>query len=171
MTSGSLNACPRAATPLFQVQPSGLPFIAQRKIGLPVSAATRRACQRSTSHGIACHCNSSGCGATCAAMARKSGGAVAVTVRVPFEMRAHGASRRHGTLRHCPSRGVSPGCVASTAKAPSWRYAARTRRGCASGKEEPSMPRCPPTDGLLAPPWREPPADARDHDIWRRYRC
>lgn len=75
MTSGSLNASPRAATPLFQVQPRGLPFIAHRKIGRPTSRARRRASQRSVCHGIACHWSSSGCGWTAAMMSRNVGAA------------------------------------------------------------------------------------------------
>ena len=52
MTSGSEKASARLATPLFQTQPSGLPFIAHKKIGFPASRACRRAAHRSTSQGI-----------------------------------------------------------------------------------------------------------------------
>ena len=51
-----------AATPLFQVQPSGLPFIAQRKIGLLLSSANRRASRRSVCQGTARQRISSGFG-------------------------------------------------------------------------------------------------------------
>ncbi len=89
MTSGSLNASPRAATPLFQVQPRGLPFIAHRKIGRPTSRARRRASQRSVCHGIACHWSSSGCGWTAAMMSRNVGASAVVKDRASGRISRH----------------------------------------------------------------------------------
>ena len=104
MTSGSLNASPRAATPLFQVQPRGLPFIAHRKIGRPTSRARRRASQRSVCHGIACHWSSSGWGWTAAMMSRNEGASAVVKDRASGRI-----SRKTIADRHPISQAATPG--------------------------------------------------------------
>lgn len=55
MTSGSLKLDARSSTPLFQVQPSGWPSIAQMKMGFRSRAAMACASSNEISHGMVFH--------------------------------------------------------------------------------------------------------------------